>query len=335
LKRQRKALGWNPADCSPARVWIKPKDEAIEQLIGRVHGRQSVHFLGGVGHGTLNRRVLSRLAGTGAIIGLWSEGADNRGVLGLARKAKYSLDRYLVEDKLDFIGAVGQLGVRWFESVGYDTSHIFSIIYVTERPVRTLDTSNEWNESQVFRMIYIGQIICRKDGPTAIRALAGLLSYDWQFDIVGNGPELERWERVAAQSGIASRVRFQSAVNNRMIGNLFEEADLLLLPSRFDGWGAVVNEALMCGVPVVCSDNCGAADLLRKPWRGSIFKTGSVESLRGTLQGWIENGKRNKESSARIREWSSVLEGPSMARYLVEIVEYIRYGGMRPSPPWY
>lgn len=29
----------------------------------------------------------------------------------------------------------------------------------------------------------------------------------------------------------------------------------------------VVNEALMCGVPVVCSDNCGVAGLLREPWR--------------------------------------------------------------------
>jgi glycosyltransferase involved in cell wall biosynthesis len=120
-----------------------------------------------------------------------------------------------------------------------------------------------------------------------------------------------------------------------MIGNLLEHADVLLLPSRYDGWGAVVNEALMCGVPVVCSDNCGAADLLREPWRGSTFKMGSVESLQIVLRGWIERGRRNEESTARIRDWSSALEGPQEARYLVEIVKYLQEGGQRPSPPWY
>jgi glycosyltransferase involved in cell wall biosynthesis len=119
-----------------------------------------------------------------------------------------------------------------------------------------------------------------------------------------------------------------------MIGNLFENTDLLLLPSRYDGWGAVVNEALMCGVPVVCSDNCGAAELLREPWRGATFKAGSAEDLRMVLRRWMERGKLTKQSRVRIREWSSAIEGAPLARYFVEVVEFVRDGGVRPIPPW-
>ena len=73
--------------------------------------------------------------------------------------------------------------------------------------------------------------------------------------------------------------------------------DLFLLPSRFDGWGAVVNEALMCGVPVVCSDNCGAAELLGESWRGEVFRTGSAAGLKDILQRWIALGRRTDDGA--------------------------------------
>ncbi len=331
----RKSIGWNTPDCSPARVLIEPQEAEIEQLIEMDCSKDTIHMIAIEKHGSLNRRVLPRLARTGAMVGLTSETVDNRGVLGMVRRAKYFLDRYSIEDKVDFLAVVGQVGVRWYESVGYDPSRIVPLIYVTERPTSVGDIDDAWKETEAFRVLYLGQFIRRKDGVTAIRALAGLPDLDWQFDAVGNGPDLGRWKRAASESGVAGRIRFHDAVNNKMIGNLLEKTDLLLLPSRYDGWGAVVNEALMCGVPVVCSDNCGAAELLREPWRGATFKTGSVEDLRMVLRGWMERGKRTKESTARMLEWSSAIEGAPLARYLVEVVEYMRDGGKRPTPPWY
>jgi glycosyltransferase involved in cell wall biosynthesis len=336
LSQQRRAIGWCTPDCSPARVLIGPTDAGIERLIGGNHGEPSVHLINGLPGVALNRRVLPHLARTGAMVGLLSESADSKGILGLARRAKYYRDRYLVGKKIDFVLAMGQLGVRWFESAGYDPSQIYPFAYVTERPAVVSDNRDEENEDKTFRILYLGQIIRRKDGVTAIRGLSELSVRDWQFDVVGNGPDLQRWRKVASEGGVADRIHFSPAVDNRVIGNLLQHADLLLLPSRRDGWGAVVNEALMSGVPVICSDNCGAADLLRESWRGSTFKTGSVESLRDVLQEWIkQNGRRNEESSARIKEWSAALEGPQTARYLVEIVAHVRDGGPRPLPPWY
>jgi len=336
LAERRKAIGWNTPDCSPAHVLIGPSDVEIEEVIARHHGQKSVHIIGGgFKSGSLNRRVLFRFANSGALIGLMSESADSRGILGSARRAKYFLERYSVGDKLDFIVAMGQAGVQWYKSVGYNSFRIFPFIYVTERPNLELESSSERNDTRVFRILYLGHFIRRKDGVTAIRALAKLLDCNWQFDAAGDGPDLEHWKRVAAECGVADRIRFLPSVNNKMIGNLLEHADLLLLPSRFDGWGAVVNEALMCGVPVVCSDNCGASDLLREPWRGSIFTMGSGEDLQNVLRGWIKRGKRTKESSERIREWSRSLEGPQVAGYLVEIIKYLQEGGQRPCPPWY
>ena len=51
-------------------------------------------------------------------------------------------------------------------------------------------------------------------------------------------------------------------MDNTKVRLAIEEADLLVLPSRFDGWGAVVNEALGAGTPVLVSDLCGSSYLV-------------------------------------------------------------------------
>ena len=231
LADARKAIGWNTPDCSPARVVIEPQDTEIEQLIGQDCDKDTVHMVAIEKRGSLNRRVLPRLARTGAMIGLMSETVDNRGILGMVRRAKYFVDRYSIEDKVDFLVVVGQVGARWYESVGYDPSRIFPLIYVTERPAPALEYASECSETGAFRVLYLGQFIRRKDVITAIRALAGLPDQDWQFDAVGNGPDLKRCKRTADESGVGSRIRFHEAVNNRTIGNLLGRTDLLLLPS--------------------------------------------------------------------------------------------------------
>jgi glycosyltransferase involved in cell wall biosynthesis len=110
--------------------------------------------------------------------------------------------------------------------------------------------------------------------------------------------------------------------------------DLFVLPSRFDGWGAVVNEALMCGVPVVCSEACGAADLVAAPWRGESFAAGSVAALREVLERRIEAGPTSSETRDRIRDWSCCISGKAVSHYLLAVVDAAAGRAPRPRPAW-
>jgi len=60
--------------------------------------------------------------------------------------------------------------------------------------------------------------------------------------------------------------------------------DLLVLPSLHDGWGVVVNEALIQGVPALVSDACGAKTLIEVSGAGSIFEAGSADDLMRVLR---------------------------------------------------
>jgi glycosyltransferase involved in cell wall biosynthesis len=68
----------------------------------------------------------------------------------------------------------------------------------------------------------------------------------------------------------------------------FARADVFILPSRYDGWGVVVNQALGAGMPIICSDMVGAGrDLVEKDVNGAIFPNGNAGALADCMQRFI------------------------------------------------
>jgi len=103
----------------------------------------------------------------------------------------------------------------------------------------------------------------------------------WQLEIIGGGPELFRLTRQAEALG--RRVRFHDAMPRESLLARLAEVDVVILPSRFDGWGAIVNEALEARVACIASDACGAASLLEHGRSGLVFESGDARSLAACL----------------------------------------------------
>lgn len=96
----------------------------------------------------------------------------------------------------------------------------------------------------------------------------------------GSGPLLPQLESEAASLGAASRVRFLGFVNQSQLPAVYTAADLLILPSEFEPFGLVVNEAMCCGCAVAASDRCGAArDLVAPVSTKLVFRCGDIDAL--------------------------------------------------------
>jgi glycosyltransferase involved in cell wall biosynthesis len=101
----------------------------------------------------------------------------------------------------------------------------------------------------------------------------------------GEGPLRSQLESEAAALGIAPRVRFLGFVNQTQLPAIYISADLLVLPSEYDAFGVVVNEAMLCGCPVAVSDRVGAGrDLVAPVCPEFIFPCGDADALAAILQ---------------------------------------------------
>lgn len=119
-------------------------------------------------------------------------------------------------------------------------------------------------------LVSAGALIPLKGQKLAIEALASLP--DTTLMLVGEGPERGALERLAAESGVAQRVRFLGSRPHAELPALLAAADLMVLPSTREGLANVWLEALACGTPILIPDAGGAREVLERPEAGRIVE---------------------------------------------------------------
>lgn len=134
--------------------------------------------------------------------------------------------------------------------------------------------------------LFSGQLIYRKGADVLIRAFSEMADRAPMMRLVllGGGPERRTLEALVPPR-LAERVDFRGFVQPDGLPAAFAEADVFVLPSRHDGWGIVINEALGAGLPIVASDRVGAAyDLVQMEVNGFIVPTEDVGALAAVLE---------------------------------------------------
>ncbi len=134
--------------------------------------------------------------------------------------------------------------------------------------------------SAVRRILFSGSLIERKGVDLLATAFARIAASGAPvtLDLVGSGPLKGQLERDLAP--FADRVTFHGFKQWQDLPRHYSEADVLCVPSRYDGWGLVVPEGLAAGLAVVATDRMGAVlDLMSGGANGWVVNAGSVESL--------------------------------------------------------
>ena len=118
-----------------------------------------------------------------------------------------------------------------------------------------------------------------------LRAFALARVPDSALVLAGEGPLRPELETAAASLGIAERVRFLGFVNQSQLPSIYTAADVMVVPSDYEPFAVVVNEASCCGCPVIASDRVGAAQDLVVPINPSfVFPCGDVDALARILK---------------------------------------------------
>jgi len=327
MSEERRRLGWTVPSLGPARVILGPEQGQVTQIV-ETSGADSVHLIAGARGTALGRQVALACRANGRRMGIVTESPDPRGLRGLLRWTKYAAERLSIGRHFEFILAMGQKGVTWFEHCGYPKTAIFPFAYVTDRLAD--DAQPEFQDA--FRFVFAGQLIPRKGVDVLLRAFKEVPGA--QLEIVGEGASRELLHNLASSLGIASRIVWSGKMDGASVQSRIGNADVFILPSREDGWGAVVNEALMAGVPVICSSACGASELIRHPWLGSVFRVNDVTSLTQAMNECRHRGKLSAALRQQIAGWAQCISGQNVARYVEAILHHVYQQAPRPDAPW-
>lgn len=112
-------------------------------------------------------------------------------------------------------------------------------------------------------LLHVGQMVARKGIDLLLSAAADLQMEGFEFSLllVGSGLEEQLFQRMAQDFGLKN-VYFQNELAPEQMPAVYRSGDVLVFPTIEDVWGLVANEAILSGIPVLCSKYAGCAEEL-------------------------------------------------------------------------
>jgi glycosyltransferase involved in cell wall biosynthesis len=157
----------------------------------------------------------------------------------------------------------------------------------------------------VIRLLSVGAIVPRKGYDVLIAALAMLKDLRWHLAIVGDrsrDPETAaRLDADIRRFGLGDRISVLGAVSSERLAELYLEANLFTLASRYEGYGMAFSEAVAHGLPIVGTDAGAIANTVPRG-AGLLVPPGDPDALATALCRAIENLEERRRMAAASRE---------------------------------
>jgi len=242
---------------------------------------------------------------------------DAYGLRSLALRSTWKLriKQILVPHIFSFADLVLPLssgGVDYLKAIGYPGDRIVLTPYVVDNDwwaecARKVDRDAvraEWRiPSHGSVALFCAKLQPWKEPSVLLEAFTRANIPNSYLVFAGDGPLRRKLEDRAARYGVADRVRFLGFTNQSQLPSVYCASDLLVLPSQYDAFGLVINEAMICGCPVAVSDCVGAKfDLVRPGENGYVFPVGDVDALTTVLRNILADPEKRARMGAAARQ---------------------------------
>lgn len=205
------------------------------------------------------------------------------------------------------IAAIGTRAKADYREAFPEPAH-FSIPYYCDLQ-QFLDEPRPKRDPGETVFLFCGQMIERKGVDLLIAAFARLIveNANARLLLVGREADLPQFLENADPEA-RSRITYAGFQPPEALPRFFAQADVFVLPSRYEGWGVVVNQALGAGLPIICSDAVGAGyDLVENEINGLKFENGNTDALADKMRRFVTerefSAKLGEASKQKSRDW--------------------------------
>lgn len=300
--RERAAEGWHSEhDCKSFECFVSHADDVAEMLAEVPEWPSRVHIIGS----SFCPPLIEYFCTDGIKWCHWSEMPGIR----LAETLGYRMPLYRMLNPLMLslkrsegamirnhaLGAFAQgvLAKRAFGIMGVPAQNIRDLYY-TPAALEEVSPAEKIvsfaNGRKVF--LSVGALCRRKGIDILLKAFAKLNATDWCLVLCGLDQSNGACMALARRLAIEDRVLFLGAYPAARIAEVYMAADVFVLSSRFDGWGAVLNEAASLGMPLIGTDLCGASWHVVEPGvNGFRVRAGSVSSLANAMMAFVDDAQ--------------------------------------------
>jgi teichuronic acid biosynthesis glycosyltransferase TuaC len=203
---------------------------------------------------------------------------------------------------------------------------------VIEGAAAPVDTAVVYNgvDPQVFTpsnpepvpavILSVGNLIPIKGHELLLRALAVIQHRhsDLSWEIIGEGAERTRLEKLSRQLGLAEKVRFLGRQSRSEVAEAMRRCTIFALPSRYEGLGCVYLEAMSAAKPVIACRGQGIEEVIQHGINGWLVDPDDLEGLTEALSMLLQNAQLRQEMGAAAR--NTILQSFTLAYQAARLV---------------
>ena len=219
------------------------------------------------------------------------------------------------------VAAIGSAAERDYRRRFPKPQHFCIPYHCDLAPFLAIERNPESQRSTTF--FFCGQMIERKAVDILLLAFDRLIAggVEARLLLVGREAELPTFMELVGPATKA-RIQYEGFQAPESLPAYFAQADVFVLPSRHDGWGVVVNQALATGLPVITSDAVGAGlDYVENGINGVKVEAGSVDALYEAMKTLVQNPEMARRWGMKSRELARTLTPESGADKWVRVIE--------------
>ncbi len=165
-----------------------------------------------------------------------------------------------------------------------------------------------------------GSLIERKGMDILIEAFKKINLTNARLLIIGDGPYKEQLQKLV---GTDKRIIFAGFQDPTQIPLFFRIADIFAFASRYDGWAVVINEAVAANLPIICSDQVGAAiELIRSQENGILCRSEDITEFKVAMECLLADTNKRDEIKNNMRELVPLISSKFYAKKVYEIFKY-------------
>lgn len=166
--------------------------------------------------------------------------------------------------------------------------------------------------------LYVGVLEPRRH-PDFLLDMASIAAHDTVFVFVGDGPDKKSLEERIQKENL-SNVRVLGKLNQTELPSLYEQSDILLLPSEYEIYGMVVIEALYFGLPVISTPTAGPSDILMDNKLGTLIQELDSEKWLKAMDMLLADFGTSSHRSARMEYTKSHFDWAHIAKDYKELI---------------
>lgn len=259
LSKVRKELGWYTPNFGSAKIcpiqYIDDKELLTKMTV------DTVNIFSGLYAYPKIQKWLDKSIKTSASNYIQMESLKFHGIKGALRVIKYRLLAIKYNKKIK--GIFSQGGKEQLVKIGF--RNIYSFAYFLDMSKAVCK-----KENNITRFVYIGSLSVNKRILELTDLFAKSLNSNSILDIYGSSLDVsvDQLNKVILNR---KNIKYKGVIPNNQVMDILKEYDYLVLPSKAEGWGAVVGEALLCGVGVIVTDTAGINSYLKENFSHGVY----------------------------------------------------------------